>query len=56
MKCVVYLHKEKLKIKLKIKNKYLFDKFEKKHSDSARALQKFIDIVEDAQWHNLNDI
>ena len=54
MKHVVYLHKEKLK--MKIKNKYLLDKFEKKHADSARALQKFIDIVEDAQWHNLSDI
>jgi mRNA interferase HigB len=41
---------------MRIKNKYLLDKFEKKHVDSVRALQKFIDIVEEAQWHNLNDI
>jgi len=48
------LHKEQLK--MRIKNKYLLDKFEKSHADSAKALQKFIDIVEDAQWHNLRDI
>ena len=41
---------------MRIKNRYLWDKFEKKHADSARALQRFIDIVEDAQWNNLNDI
>jgi len=41
---------------MRIKNKYLLDKFEKRHAYSAKALQKFIDIVKDAQWHNLTDI
>ena len=41
---------------MRIKNRNLLDKFEKKHADSAKALQRFIDIVEDAEWHNLSDI
>lgn len=27
-----------------------------KHADAVKAIQKFIDIVEEAQWQNLNDI
>jgi mRNA interferase HigB len=41
---------------MKIRNRELLYKFVKKHADSAKAMQKFIDIVEEAEWHNLNDI
>lgn len=42
--------------KMKIKNRTLLEDFVKKHADSAKALQKFTEIVEDAEWQNLNDI
>ena len=41
---------------MKIQNRELLHKFVKKHADSARAMQKFIDIVEDAYWQNFSDI
>ncbi len=41
---------------MKIKNRTLLEDFVKKHADSAKALQKFTEIVEDAEWQNLNDI
>lgn len=41
---------------MRIRNREILDKFVKKHADSAKALQKFIDIVEEAEWQNLNDI
>jgi mRNA interferase HigB len=41
---------------MKIRNRVLLDNFVKKHADSVNALQKFVDIVEDAEWHNLSDI
>jgi mRNA interferase HigB len=41
---------------MKIRNRALLAKFVKKHADSNKAMQKFIDIVEEAEWHNLNDI
>ncbi len=41
---------------MRIRNRELLDKFVKKHADSAKAMQKFIDIVEDAEWKNLNEI
>ncbi|MDR3653362.1 MAG: type II toxin-antitoxin system HigB family toxin [Paludibacter sp.] len=41
---------------MRIRNREILDKFVKKHADSAKALQKFIEIVEEAEWHNLNDI
>lgn len=44
------------KLKMKIRNRALLAKFVKKHADSNKAMQKFIDIVEEADWHNLNDI
>jgi mRNA interferase HigB len=44
------------KLKMKIRNRALLAKFVKKHADSNKAMQKFIDIVEEAEWHNLNDI
>jgi mRNA interferase HigB len=27
-----------------------------KHADSTKAMQKFIDIVEEAEWQNLNEM
>jgi mRNA interferase HigB len=44
------------KLKMRIRNRALLDEFVKKHTDSTKALQKFIDIVEEAEWQNLNDI
>jgi len=41
---------------MKIRNKTDLEKFVKKHADSAKAIQKFIDIIEEAEWKNLNDI
>jgi len=41
---------------MKIRNRVLLENFVKKHADSANALQKFVDTVEDAEWQNLNDI
>ena len=41
---------------MRIRNRVLLDKFAKKHADSIKAMQKFIDIVEEADWKNLNDI
>jgi len=41
---------------MKIRNRALLDKFVKKHADSVKAMQKFIDVVEEAEWQNLNDI
>ena len=41
---------------MKIRNRALLDKFVKKHADSTKAIQKFIDIVEEAEWQHLNDI
>jgi mRNA interferase HigB len=41
---------------MKIKNRTLLEDFVKKHADSAKALQKFTEIVEDAEWQNINDI
>ncbi len=43
-------------LKMRIRNRALLDKFVKKHADSAKAMQKFIDVVEEAEWQNLNDI
>jgi len=42
--------------KMKIRNRALLDKFVKKHADSVKAMQRFIDIVEEAEWQNLTDI
>ena len=41
---------------MRIRNRALLDKFVKSHSDSTKAMQKFIDIVEEADWKDLNDI
>lgn len=41
---------------MRINNRLLLEKFVNKHADSAKAMQKFIDLVEDAQWQNLFDI
>ncbi|MCF8373553.1 MAG: type II toxin-antitoxin system HigB family toxin [Bacteroidales bacterium] len=41
---------------MKIRNRALLEKFVKKHADSKKAMQKFIDIVEEAEWQTLNDI
>ena len=41
---------------MRIRNRALLDKFVKKHADSIKAVQKFIDIVEEAEWQNLKDI
>jgi mRNA interferase HigB len=41
---------------MRIRNRALLDKFVYKHADSIKAMQKFIDIVEEAEWRNLNDI
>lgn len=51
---IVSLHIEWLG--MKIRNKTLLEKFVKKHADSTKAMQKFIDIVEEAEWHTLKDI
>jgi mRNA-degrading endonuclease HigB of HigAB toxin-antitoxin module len=41
---------------MRIRNRVLLDKFVQKHADSIKAIQKFIDIVEEAEWQNLNGI
>src|SRR5665647_1020783 len=41
---------------MRIRNRELLDKFVKKHADSKKAMQIFIELVEEAKWHNLNDI
>jgi mRNA interferase HigB len=41
---------------MRIRKRELLDRFVKKHADSEKALQKFIDIIEEAEWQNLNDI
>lgn len=41
---------------MRIRNRSLLDEFVKKHTDSNKAMQKFIDIIEEAEWQNLNDI
>jgi len=38
---------------MRIRNRALLDKFVKKHADSIKAMQKFVDIVEEAEWHNV---
>jgi len=35
---------------MKIRNKELIDKFAGKHADADNALQRWIDIVEEAEW------
>ncbi len=54
MKFILSLHIEKEK--MKIRNRELLNKFVKSHADSLKAMQKFVDIVEDAEWSNLNEI
>ena len=41
---------------MRIRNRVLLDKFVKNHADSIRAMQRFIDIVEEAEWQDLKDI
>jgi mRNA interferase HigB len=41
---------------MRIRNRAFLDDFVKKHADSAKAIQRFIDIVEEAEWQNPNDI
>jgi len=41
---------------MRIRNRALLDKFVKKHADSKKAIQTFIEFVEEAEWQNLNDI
>ena len=41
---------------VQVRNRVLLDQFVKKHPDSIKAMQKFIDIVEEAEWQNLNGI
>ena len=41
---------------MKIRNKAKLEKFVIKHADAVKAIQKFIDIVEEAQWQNFFDI
>jgi len=53
-KFLLFLHANHFN--MKIRNKLFLDKFVSKHADSVKAVQKFIDIVEEAQWKNLNDI
>jgi len=51
VKLPLSLHIENLK--MRIRNRALLDKFVKKHADSIKAMQKFVDIVEEAEWHNV---
>jgi mRNA interferase HigB len=39
-----------------IRNKQLLDEFALKHIDAKKALQRWVDIVEDAQWKSHTDI
>lgn len=41
---------------MRIRNRALLDKFVKKHADSKKAIQTFIEFVEEAEWQCLNDI
>lgn len=41
---------------MRLRNRVLLDKFVKKHADSTKVIQRFVDIVEEAEWQNLNDI
>ncbi len=41
---------------MKISNRELLIQFVKKHADSTKAIQKFVDIVEEAEWNNLSEI
>ncbi len=41
---------------MRILNKELLDKFVKKHADSKKAMQSFVEFVEEAEWQNFNDI
>jgi len=41
---------------MRIQNRELLEKFVAKHADSVKAMQKFIDIVEEAEWQSLTDI
>ncbi len=41
---------------MRIRNRVLLEKFVIKHADATNAIQRFINIVEEAEWQNLNDI
>lgn len=41
---------------MRIRNRELLARFVMKHADSTKAMQKFIDIVEEAEWQNLNEM
>jgi mRNA interferase HigB len=41
---------------MRIRNRELLDKFVKKHADSKKAMQTFIEFFEEAEWQYLNDI
>ncbi len=41
---------------MRIRNRVLLEKFVMKHADSAKAIQRFVDIIEEADWQNFNDI
>ena len=41
---------------MKIRNRALLDKLVKKNADSKKAIQTFIEFVEEAEWQNLSDI
>jgi mRNA interferase HigB len=41
---------------MRIRNRELLARFVMKYADSTKAMQKFIDIVEEAEWQNLNEM
>jgi mRNA interferase HigB len=41
---------------MKIFNKKIIDDFARKHADSLRALQRWIEIMENAECKNLNEL
>jgi mRNA interferase HigB len=41
---------------MQIFGKNLIDKCMLEHADAANALQRWVDIVENARWHSHNDI
>jgi mRNA interferase HigB len=41
---------------MKIRNIELLEKFTNKHADSKKAIQAFVDFVEDAEWKHFNDV
>jgi mRNA interferase HigB len=41
---------------MKIRNKKLIEEFVKKHADAKNAFQRWIDIVEEAEWKSHADI